>query len=110
MSNYRYLSFFQLSVKNHGVVIKDGESVKEIIPGSNVTVKTNNGVYMSKRVIVTAGPWSCDLLKPLGVHLPLKVNKNVHDFNVVCTPKASILRCANRDALGVHRGIYMYWF
>lgn len=56
-----------------GGVIKDGAEVKDIKPGSVVTVMTVNGVYRAKSLVVTAGAWANDLLSLTGLHLPLKV-------------------------------------
>ena len=53
--------------------MKDYHKVTEIIPGNMVTVKTNRGNFTAKRVIITAGPWTPKLMKPLGVELPIVV-------------------------------------
>ncbi|XP_064649439.1 peroxisomal sarcosine oxidase-like [Lineus longissimus] len=55
-----------------GGKINDGTKVVEIIPGQVVTVRTTNGSYKAKSLVICAGPWAGQLLKPLGLHLPLK--------------------------------------
>eukprot|EP00794_Sanderia_malayensis_P013816 gene13816-15261_t len=47
----------------------------EIIPGDIVTLVTNKGSIKAKSVIIAAGPWTNDLLQPLGLKLPLKPMK-----------------------------------
>lgn len=51
----------------------DGEKVMEIKPGRPVTVKTMSRSYQTKSLIITAGPWTNRLLRPLGIELPLQV-------------------------------------
>lgn len=51
----------------------DGEKVMEIKPGLLVVVKTTSRSYQAKSLIITAGPWTNRLLRPLGVELPLQV-------------------------------------
>ncbi|XP_073257408.1 peroxisomal sarcosine oxidase-like [Porites lutea] len=55
-----------------GGTLKDGETVAEVWPGETVTIKTNNNLFTAKKVIITAGPWTNKLLKPLGITLPLR--------------------------------------
>lgn len=56
-----------------GGVIKDGQKVIDITPGSVVTVTTVSGVYRAKRLVITAGPWANTLLSHTGLQLPLQV-------------------------------------
>lgn len=51
----------------------DGEKVMEIKPGLPVTVRTTSKRYQAKSLIITAGPWTNQLLRPLGLELPLQV-------------------------------------
>lgn len=51
----------------------DGEKVMEIKPGLLVVVKTSCRSYQAKSLIITAGPWTNQLLRPLGIELPLQV-------------------------------------
>ncbi|KAL0597282.1 Peroxisomal sarcosine oxidase [Plecturocebus cupreus] len=50
----------------------DGEKVVEINPGLPVTVKTTSRSYRAKSLVITAGPWTNQLLRPLGIELPLQ--------------------------------------
>ncbi|KAI1903663.1 hypothetical protein AGOR_G00029520 [Albula goreensis] len=58
-----------------GGVIKDGEKVEDITPGSVVTVTTSAGVYRAKSLVITTGPWANALLSHTGLQLPLTVLK-----------------------------------
>ncbi|KAJ7990679.1 hypothetical protein DPEC_G00302900 [Dallia pectoralis] len=58
-----------------GGVIKDGQKVIDITPGSVVTVTTTSGVYRAKSLVITAGPWANTLLSYTGLQLPLQVLK-----------------------------------
>jgi glycine/D-amino acid oxidase-like deaminating enzyme len=52
----------------------------KIIPreGGGYTVMTNTGWHLSKEVVVAAGAWSCQLLGPLGMHLPPETERGYH--------------------------------
>lgn len=45
-----------------------------------VEVITNRGVYRTKNVVLTAGPWNVKILQDLGVYLPLNVTKTVYAY------------------------------
>ncbi|XP_071849098.1 peroxisomal sarcosine oxidase-like isoform X2 [Apostichopus japonicus] len=62
-------------IKCFGGLIQDEEKVQHIFPGEIVTVRTNKRTYKTKHLIVTAGAWTSDLLKPLGMNLPLSVER-----------------------------------
>lgn len=51
----------------------DGEKVLEIKPGLPVIVKTTCKSYQATSLVITAGPWTNRLLRPLGLELPLQV-------------------------------------
>lgn len=53
--------------------MRDGEKVMEIKPGLPVLVKTTSESYRAENLIITAGPWTNQLLRPLGIELPLQV-------------------------------------
>ncbi|XP_051848237.1 peroxisomal sarcosine oxidase [Antechinus flavipes] len=59
-------------IRQLGGVIHDGEKVAEIKPGFPVTVTTTIRTYQAKSLIITAGPWTNQLLLPLGIQLPLQ--------------------------------------
>lgn len=56
-----------------GGVLLDEHPVTEIIPGEVVTIRTPKATFRTKKLVITAGSWSHDLLKTLGLELPLKV-------------------------------------
>ena len=41
-------------------------------------VMTNCGIHAAKRVVITAGAWSNELLTPLGTNLPLDTERGYH--------------------------------
>ncbi|XP_064612602.1 peroxisomal sarcosine oxidase-like [Liolophura sinensis] len=61
----------EMFVKNGGE-IRSGEKMTGLFPGEIVTVRTTKRSYKTRSVVICAGPWAPELLKPLGLHLPLK--------------------------------------
>lgn len=53
--------------------MRDGEKVEEIKPGQPITVRSTSRSYQARSLIITAGPWTNRLLRPLGIELPLRV-------------------------------------
>ncbi|XP_006042226.4 peroxisomal sarcosine oxidase isoform X1 [Bubalus bubalis] len=66
------LRALQDAIRQLGGIVHDGEKVVEIKPGLPVTVKTTSRSYQAKSLIITAGPWTNRLLRPLGAELPLQ--------------------------------------
>ncbi|XP_036694041.1 peroxisomal sarcosine oxidase isoform X2 [Balaenoptera musculus] len=60
------------AIRQLGGIVHDGEKVMEIKPGLLVVVKTTSRSYQAKSLIITAGPWTNRLLRPLGIELPLQ--------------------------------------
>jgi sarcosine oxidase len=63
----------------HGAAIHHNETVRRwSAEGDGVRVETEQGVYTAGRLVITAGPWTSDVLSDLG--LPLRVQRivNVH--------------------------------
>lgn len=56
------------------------ERVTRIIPGEagTYTVMSNIGWRKAKKIVVAAGAWSNDLLKPIGVRIPLETERGYH--------------------------------
>ncbi|MFO0814599.1 MAG: N-methyl-L-tryptophan oxidase [Gemmatales bacterium] len=81
----------QLMACRHGAVLHANEMVLEwkAVPG-NVTVRTNSDTYHARQLILTAGPWSRDLLCMAGV--PLTVMRQLQWFF-----KAPITRSDERE-------------
>ncbi|KAM6163225.1 peroxisomal sarcosine oxidase [Rhynchocyon petersi] len=59
-------------IRQLGGTVRDGEKVIGINPGLLVTVKTTSRSYQAKSLIITAGPWTNHVLRPLGIQLPLQ--------------------------------------
>ena len=59
---------------SHGGQLLDNHKVIRIIPGPVVTVETEKASFRAKRVILTAGAWTNQLLQHTGLSLPLKVS------------------------------------
>ena len=56
------------------------ERVTRIIPGEagTYTVMSNIGWRKAKKIVVAAGAWSNDLLRPIGVRIPLETERGYH--------------------------------
>lgn len=66
------LRALQDAVRHLGGTVRDGEKVLDIKPGLPVTVTATSRSYQAKSLIITAGPWTNRLLRPLGIELPLQ--------------------------------------
>nr|KAF6458156.1 pipecolic acid and sarcosine oxidase [Rousettus aegyptiacus] len=66
------LRALQDAIRQLGGIVRDGEKVMEIKPGLPVLVKTTSESYRAENLIITAGPWTNQLLRPLGIELPLQ--------------------------------------
>ncbi|XP_069767187.1 peroxisomal sarcosine oxidase [Narcine bancroftii] len=71
----RALKTVQDLFRRFGGTIRDGEKVVEIQPGYWVTVTTTLGIYRAKSLVITAGPWTNELLNLVGLQLPLKTRR-----------------------------------
>ena len=57
-----------------GGCLHDEEPVTHIQSGSpSVTVTTTKASYTGRHLVLTVGPWTNQMTRPLGLHLPLKV-------------------------------------
>ena len=56
-----------------GGVLLDEHRVTEIIPGHEVTVRTTKATFRMKKLVITAGSWTGNLLKTLGLEIPFEV-------------------------------------
>ncbi|XP_027481270.1 peroxisomal sarcosine oxidase isoform X1 [Zalophus californianus] len=68
----RALRALQDAIRRLGGLVRDEEKVMEIRPGRPVTVRSTSRSYQAKSLIITAGPWTNRLLRPLGIELPLQ--------------------------------------
>ncbi|KAK7475220.1 hypothetical protein BaRGS_00033524 [Batillaria attramentaria] len=68
----RALNAYHTLFRRYGGVLRDGEHVTSVTPGARVTVTTSRDQYVTRSVVLCCGPWSADILKPLGLHLPLQ--------------------------------------
>lgn len=66
------LRALQEAIRQLGGKVCDGEKVMEIKPGLPVIVKTTCKSYRANSLVITAGPWTNRLLRPLGLELPLQ--------------------------------------
>ncbi|KAK3730842.1 hypothetical protein QZH41_009958 [Actinostola sp. cb2023] len=67
------LQAIQSQFVEFGGKLCDGEKVENIEPGSIVQIHTARNVYKAKSVIIAAGPWVNEVLKPLGIQLPVEI-------------------------------------
>ncbi len=77
--------------EQNGGVIHDCERVLNIVPGDPVMVRTSRGEYRCRRLVLTVGAWARDMLKPLGLSLPLQVNLAV--LFVPCCQERFTMKC-----------------
>ncbi|SLJ85011.1 NAD(P)/FAD-dependent oxidoreductase [Psychrobacter sp. DAB_AL43B] len=78
-------------------------SVKEIVQEEGSwKVITNNETYYSDKLVIAAGPWSNDLIKPLGYNLPLFPMRGYHQHFKV-TEKNTI----NHSMFDMDKGFVM---
>lgn len=69
----------------HGATIRRPETVTGWQPdGSGVAVTTDRGTYRADRLVLTAGPWSAELLA--GLNLPLQVVRIVNAYFTPTNP------------------------
>ncbi|XP_032178818.1 peroxisomal sarcosine oxidase [Mustela erminea] len=68
----RALRALQDAIQRLGGLVRDGEKVEEIKPGQPITVRSTSRSYQTRNLIITAGPWTNRLLRPLGIELPLR--------------------------------------
>ena len=56
-----------------GATVLRGQPVRALLAGGGVRgVATDDGVVEAESVVVAAGPWTGALLRPLGIHLPIR--------------------------------------
>jgi len=58
-----------------GGILHDSEKVLDIQPGSVISIHTTKKSYKAKSVVITVGPWVNRVLKPLGVTIPLSIQR-----------------------------------
>ncbi|XP_047565005.1 peroxisomal sarcosine oxidase [Lutra lutra] len=68
----RALRALQDAIQRLGGLVRDGEKAAEIKPGQPITVRSTSRSYQARSLIITAGPWTNRLLRPLGIELPLR--------------------------------------
>ena len=66
----------KMFVSGGGVFLEE-HPVTEIVPGQVVTIRTTKGTFRTRKLVITAGGWSPDLLRTLGLELPLKVEWSI---------------------------------
>ncbi|XP_046361539.2 peroxisomal sarcosine oxidase-like isoform X1 [Haliotis rufescens] len=69
------LRALQTVFRQRGGEIRDCEPVTAIHPGSTVTVTTSKGTYRAASVVVAVGSWADKMLRPLGLSLPVKIQR-----------------------------------
>ena len=56
-----------------GGMFLDEHPVTGIVPGQVITIRTAKGNFRTNKLVITAGPWTSGVLRPLGLELPLTV-------------------------------------
>ncbi|HEX5692308.1 MAG TPA: FAD-dependent oxidoreductase, partial [Roseiflexaceae bacterium] len=73
--------------RQHGAQLHEGETVLRIAAeGAGVVVETSAATYRAERAILCAGSWMPDLLRQLGLELPLTVTKELLAFYAAPNP------------------------
>lgn len=85
----------------HGAAIREHARVIRIeSDGDGVTVVTSGGAIRAERAILAAGSWIGELLKSLGIHLPLQILKEQLAFFTAANPTDYV---PGRLPLAIHR-------
>ena len=71
---------FQTLYISNGGQLLDYHRVLRVIPGPVITIETDRGSFKSKKIVITAGAWTNQLLETVGLKLPLKVGDQ---FNII---------------------------
>ncbi|AUX09757.1 FAD dependent oxidoreductase [Halalkaliarchaeum desulfuricum] len=68
---------FARAAGKNGATVLTGIPVEELLVDEDAIagVKTDAGTVKTENVVVAAGPWTPELLEPLGVEIPLKLTK-----------------------------------
>jgi D-lysine oxidase len=61
-----------------GGIVLDGDVRSLDRDGSTWRIGTQQGTLEAREVVIALGPWAPDLLKPLGIDLPLAVKRGYH--------------------------------
>ena len=76
IDSLRFVSALAACAKSDGVLMESATVTGiDASAGSVATVHTDQGHYEADTVVVAAGPWSRDLLTPLGVNIPVHPSK-----------------------------------
>jgi D-amino-acid dehydrogenase len=76
---------------NNGGIVRQSE-IKEIAPrGDGWRVRLADGEIVARHVVVALGPWSAELLRPLGYRVPLAFERGYHQ-HFVPNPARKLLR------------------
>lgn len=69
---------FAAAARRHGAEVREGTPVlRVLVEGARVVgVQTPSGPMTAGAVLLAAGPWSCGLLGPLGVDLPIRATRH----------------------------------
>ena len=60
-----------------GIILQS--EIKSIVPdGDGWRVMLSDGTMTTRHVVIALGPWSSDLLRPLGYHVPLAFERGYH--------------------------------
>lgn len=84
----------QFAARGHGATLKENTAVNEIVPvgetpnSKRVLIKTTQGDFHAKKVILAADAWTNKLLAPLGAHIPLTVMQEQVTYFKPKTPES----------------------
>src|SRR3546814_9651976 len=61
-----------------GLIVKSNVVGLEADGGRTRSVRTDSGTIRAQRVVLCAGAWSAELLRPLGYNVPLETQRGYH--------------------------------
>ena len=76
---YRYCEELARALAHRGAgILRDDVRAIEIGPGGVLGVRLSRGPVAADKVVVAAGAWSAELLRPLGHRIPLESQRGYH--------------------------------
>jgi len=64
--------------KGGGTILQARVTGLKPLEGGKVALETDAGPKTAEKVVLAAGPWSAELLKPLGLRVPLEAERGYH--------------------------------
>lgn len=76
---YKSITAMQFLARALGVDMREGTKVNRVTPngssGRGVTIETSAGIFRASKVILAADAWISELLRPLGLEVPMRITQ-----------------------------------